>query len=304
MSKKVLVTGGAGFIGSHLVSALLREGYEVVVIDKLLHGNKIPEYDQKYVNLINEDVRNANIIDELSIGCDYIFHFAAVLGVDVVAENPIETMETETIGMKNVADASVKHNVSKIIYASTSGVYGHSAIEKSVSEEIQLDPRTSYSIAKRFNEIYLAALHEERKINTLSLRFFNVYGKGQDERMVIPRFIKRARENREITVYGNGLQTRDFTFVEDTIKSILLLTEKVEGTEVFNIANEKEVTILELAEIIKIATGSFSEISLIDAPAKRYDFEVERRIGCSEKLFKAIGYRPETPLLEGLQTIL
>lgn len=302
--KKILVTGGAGFIGSHLVRRLVEEGNEVTVLDNLLRGNKLDHDVMQKIYLRIGDVRNYQVVDELTKGCDQIYHFAAVLGVDVVADNPVETMDTEVIGMKNIADAAMKHGVSKIIYASTSGVYGHSAIEKSFTEEIQIDPRTSYAIAKRYNEIYLKALFEEKGLNSLSLRFFNIYGKKQDNRMVIPRFLEQALAGNPITVYGQGKQTRDFTYIDDTVTACVQLAEKGGQAEIFNIANENELTIEDLAHAIVKVTNSKSKISYIEAPKKRYDYEVERRYGSSDKLFKTIGFKPNTQLEEGLLAIL
>jgi UDP-glucose 4-epimerase len=302
--KKILVTGGAGFIGSHLVRRLVEEGNEVTVLDNLLRGNKLDHDIMQKIYLRIGDVRNYQVVDELTKGCDQIYHFAAVLGVDVVADNPVETMDTEVIGMKNIADAAMKHGVSKIIYASTSGVYGHSAIEKSFTEEIQIDPRTSYAIAKRYNEIYLKALFEEKGLNSLSLRFFNIYGKKQDNRMVIPRFLEQALAGNPITVYGQGKQTRDFTYIDDTVTACVQLAEKGGQAEIFNIANENELTIEDLAHAIVKVTNSKSKISYIEAPKKRYDYEVERRYGSSDKLFKTIGFKPNTQLEEGLLAIL
>lgn len=302
--KKILVTGGAGFIGSHLVKRLVEEGNKVTVLDNLLRGNKLDHEIMQKANLVVGDVRNASIVDEVTKGCDQIYHFAAVLGVDVVADNPVETMDTEVIGMKNIADAAMKHGVAKIIYASTSGVYGHSAIEKSFTEEITIDPRTSYAIAKRYNEIYLKALFEEKGLNSVSLRFFNIYGKKQDNRMVIPRFLEQALSGEPITVYGQGKQTRDFTYVDDTVTACIKLAEKAGQAEIYNIANENELTIEELAKAIVKVTGSKSEITYIEAPKKRYDYEVERRYGSSDKLFKTIGYKPTTKLEDGLKAIL
>jgi UDP-glucose 4-epimerase len=199
--KRILVTGGAGFIGSYLVERLVKDGNQVIVIDTLLRGNKIPKEILSDVEFHYLNVCNEKKVAELSKGVDCIFHFAAILGVDIVADNPVETMETEVNGMQSVAKAAIKNNVPKIVYASTSGVYGHNALEKSVTEDIMIDPRTSYAMAKRFNEIYMAALHEEHNINALALRFFNVYGHRQDSRMVVPRFFEQAMKNEPITVY-------------------------------------------------------------------------------------------------------
>lgn len=300
---KVLITGGAGFIGSHLTAYLARKGAEVVVLDNLLRGNKIESDILEKITLIQGDVRDQDLVIKLAEGCDYIYHLAAILGVDIVADNPVETMETEIEGTKNVVYAALKHGVKKVIYASTSGVYGHSAIEKSVDEDIMIDPRTSYAMAKRYNEIYLKAVYEERGLESISLRFFNVYGPRQDDRMVIPRFFEQALKNEPITVFGSGKQTRDFTSVEETIVSLVKLTEISKGAEIFNIANETEMNILELAIHIKELTQSSSEIKLIESPANRYDYEVERRVGSSEKLFKATGFKPNTDIRIGLKNL-
>lgn len=301
--KRILVTGGAGFIGSHLVKYLVEKGDEVIVADILLRGNKIDKEILKSVKFVNADVRDYEKMAVLSKNCDMIFHFAAILGVDVVAENPVETMETEVTGLKNITEAAMKNGVKKVVYASTSGVYGHSAIEKSVTENIQLDPRTSYAIAKRYNEIYLTALYEEKGLQSISLRFFNVYGVNQDNRMVIPRFFEQAMKNEPITVYGNGKQTRDFTYIDDTVYASIKLAEKVNSYEIFNIANEVEYTVGDLAQTIRTLTNSKSEISYIQAPEKRYDFEVSRRVGSSDKLYKAINFKPNTTLNDGLKKI-
>lgn len=301
---KILVTGGAGFIGSHLVEGLVKAGHDVVVADILLRGNKIPHEIISQIEFHKADVRDLDKMLEITKNCDCIYHFAAVLGVDVVADNPVETMDTEVIGMRNMVEACQQNGIKKIIYASTSGIYGHSAIAESVTENIIVDPRTSYSIAKRYNEIYLGAQFEEKGLKSVSLRFFNVYGARQDNRMVIPRFIEQAKASKPITVFGDGQQTRDFTYIDDTIQACIKLMDKVDGCEIYNVANETEYNILTLAERIQELTNSSSKISLIEAPRKRYDYEVERRVGNSNKLYEAIGYKPVTSLTEGLKLVI
>ena len=300
---KILVTGGAGFIGSNLVKRLVDDGHEVIVLDNLLRGNKIEHNVFLKIKFYNKDIRDPEAVDEASWGCDVIFHLAAILGVDIVADNPVETMDVETMGMRNVANAALNNGVKKILYASTSGIYGHSAMEKSVDEQIMVDPRTSYAMAKRYNEIYLSALNEEKGIQSIALRFFNVYGHNQDNRMVIPRFFEQALKGEPITVFSRGLQTRDFTYIDDTIESCVRLMHKNIKFEIFNIANENELSILGLAKRIKQIINSSSEIIFIEAPDKRYDYEVERRVGSSQKLFEYIQYKPGTSLEEGLRLI-
>ena len=233
-----------------------------------------------------------------------MYHFAAVLGVDVVADYPVETMDVEVIGTRNVIEGIHKHKVKQLLYASTSGIYSHSAIEKtSLSEEVLVDPRTSYAMAKRYNEIYLASHFEEKGVNTVALRFFNVYGERQDNRMVIPRFLEQAAVNLPLTVFGDGRQTRDFTYIEDVIEACIRLLE-TSGFHIVNIANEEEWTISRLAEIIINQTASSSNITYVDAPKKRYDYEVERRIGSSDKLFSLTGFKPSTSLMQGIKSII
>lgn len=303
MIQKVLITGGAGFIGSHLTKTLVDKGYQVVVYDNLLRGNKLDKDTLQKISFVKGDVRDAELLTLYSRGCDVIFHFAAILGVDIVADNPVETMDVETIGMRNVAQAAIENGVKKILYASTSGIYGHNAIEKAVDEEIMVDPRTSYAMAKRYNEIYLASLHEEKGIDAISLRFFNVYGLNQDTRMVIPRFFDQAMNGQPITVFGTGKQTRDFTYIDDTVEACIRLMNQMKGYGIFNIANENEGCIDDLAHEIKKITESSSEIQYIEAPKKRYDYEVDRRVGSSEKLRQAVDYKPHTKLSEGLLRI-
>lgn len=299
---KILITGGAGFIGSNLSKRLADDGHEVVVLDSLLRGNKLDKETFSKIRFIKGDVRDYDTVLDASTGCDLIFHFAAVLGVDIVADNPVETMDVEVIGTRNVVNAAEVNNIKKIMYASTSGIYGHSAIESALTEEVLVDPRTSYAMAKRYNEIYLASHHEERGINIVSLRFFNVYGWNQDNRMVIPLFFEQALAGKDITVFGSGKQTRDFTYIDDTIEACVRLMD-LNGCHIINIANEAEWCIIDVAEKIKTITNSSSKVIFIEAPKKRYDYEVERRVGSSEKLLELTKYKPDTVLSEGLEKI-
>ena len=299
---KILITGGAGFIGSNLASRLVTDGHDVVVLDSLLRGNKLTKDTFSKITFIKADVRNLADVIKASSGCDLIFHLAAVLGVDIVADNPVETMDVEVIGTRNVVEAAEVNNIKKIMYASTSGIYGHSAIDNALTEEVLVDPRTSYAMAKRYNEIYLASHHEEKGIDVVSLRFFNVYGWNQDNRMVIPLFFEQAIAGKRITVFGSGNQTRDFTFIDDTVESCVRLMD-LKGSHIINIANETEWRITDVANQIKEITKSTSEIIYIEAPKKRYDYEVERRVGSSDKLVKLTSYKPDTTLNEGLNSI-
>ena len=174
-------------------------------------------------------------------------------------------------------------------------------MEHAVNENFNVSPSSSYAIAKRYNEIYLKSVHAKHNINTFSLRYFNIYGPRQDTRMVIPRFFKQAISNEDILVYGNGKQTRDFTYIDDTIDSTINIPLQCKGSEIINITKGEDITILELAKKIKNITNSKSKIQLIDNPSFRKDYEVEKRFGSSEKLLKLIKKKPETNLDRGLE---
>lgn len=300
---RILVTGGAGFIGSNLSKRLVNDGHQVVVLDNLLRGNKLDKSTFDAIQFINGDVRDFETVNKAAKGCDVIFHFAAVLGVDIVADNPVETMDVEVIGTRNIVNAALSNNVQQVLYASTSGIYGHTSFENLLTEEILVDPKTSYAMAKRYNEIYLASHYEEKKINVISLRFFNVYGHNQDNRMVVPRFFEQAKNNEPITIFGTGKQTRDFTYIDDTVEACVRLMN-IKGCHIVNIANENEWCIEDLGLKIVELTSANSPIQYIDAPKKRYDYEVERRVGSSLKLEAMTGYKPATNLEEGLLKII
>lgn len=297
---KIFITGGAGFIGSHLAEKLVKEGNNVTVLDILKNGNKIPKEILNDVNLIIGDVRDEDTVMKAAKGSEVIFHLAAVLGVDVVAGSPVETMDTEYFGLKNAVKASLYNAVEKLVYASTSGVYGKAALVSALEEEFPVSPNSSYSIAKRFCELYLKSINQEKKLNSLSLRFFNVYGPRQDNRMVIPRFLEQAELNEPITVYKPGTQTRDYTYIDDVVKSLILVMNKLKGNEIMNVSNQKEYTVKQLAETIKELTDSKSKIMFLESPTGRNDYETERRFGSSKKLKKLIGYAPSTSLEKGL----
>ncbi len=301
MSKhKILVTGGAGFIGSHLVKNLVEKGYDIVVLDKCVIGCKLEASLLQRIQFVRGDVRDFELVKDTIRDCNSVVHLAALVGVEEVQQKQMETIETELIGTQNVVKAAIAEGVKKIIYTSSSAVY-KDTIGESSCENDQLNLVNDYAVAKRMNELYLQSLTAEKGIQTVSLRLFNVYGEKQDERMVIPRFFQRALNNEPILVFGDGSQTRDFTIIDDVVKSIFLLLKYPSVNGVFNVANGTELSIRELAFMIKEITQSSSRIEFKPFPNERIDFKVKKRIGNTDKLFNAIGFRPSFSPLLGLK---
>jgi UDP-glucose 4-epimerase len=297
-NKKILITGGAGFIGSHL-SETLSKNNKVVVLDKLLRGNKL--LNNNKIKFIYGDVRDYSLVEKVSKGCDVIFHLAALLGVEMVSRNNILTMDTEFIGMKNVCRAALKNNIKKIAYTSSSGVYGKLNFEKNVSEDTLVVPASAYALSKKFNEIYLENMNKQYGLKSVSFRLFNVYGPRQDNRMVIPRFYNQCISGKDITVYQDGKQTRDFTYIDDCIYSMIEATKKIKNYEILNISRGADMRIIEIAKLLKTMTGSKSKIKFITVPKNLEEFQVKKRCGNSKKLKNLINYKPTTSILDGLK---
>jgi UDP-glucose 4-epimerase len=297
MKNNILITGGAGFLGSALACALVEEGNHVVILDNFLRGNKLDRRTQEACSILEGDVRDEFEVARAMEGIDICYHLAAVLGVDVVAAQPLETMATEIEGMINVVKGAVL-NRSKIIYASTSGVYGKAAIEQAVHEDFPVSPSSSYGIAKRYNELYLQALWTEKRVESISVRLFNVYGPTQDDRMVIPRFTQAANADGELRIYEDGKQTRDFTYIDDVVMSLMDL-RKVGGCEIVNVATGVETSISELAKLVISIRGQGTSKIVGKAPG-REEFEVKRRAGDCAKLGRLVDRVPGFPLIAGL----
>ena len=299
-NRKILITGGAGFIGSHLVDSFLQKNWEVSVLDNCSAGNKLSSNTIQQINFHKGDVRNLSMVFEAAKNCDTIIHLAAVVGVDAVIERQTETLEVETIGTQNIVKAAKLFEVKKIIYSSSSAVYKNCKSDQ-CREDDNLDLVNAYAVVKRLNELYLNSLTLENGISTNSVRFFNIYGDRQDNRMVVPRFFEQALQNKPIEVFGNGQQTRDFTHIDDVIKAILNLMDRPTVNGIFNISRGIETTIVDLAKMIKKITNSNSDIELLDFPKKRKAYKVNRRVGSADKLKNSVGEKPEIDLHEGLE---
>jgi UDP-glucose 4-epimerase len=273
---KALVTGGAGFIGSHLSEALLKKKWEIYVVDNLSTGNIENIRHLKSSKLFHfhiDDVTNEKAMKRLIKKADVVFHLAAAVGVKYILDNPLDSIRTNVRGTEIILELANSFGKKKVFLASTSEIYGKNRHDKGSFKETDdrllgstTRWRWSYSCTKALDEFLSLAYYREKKLPVVIARFFNTCGPRQTGRygMVIPRFIKQALLNKPITVYGDGKQTRCFLYIDDAVRAIIGLFDKKKATgEIFNIGNPKSISILELAEKVKKFTGSKSRIELV-----------------------------------------
>jgi len=298
----LVVTGGAGFIGSNLAEELAKREDEVIIIDDLSTGKMENIKDvvkRSNVEFVNGSVTNMKLLEELFRDVDYAFHQAAIPSVQRSIENPGATNEANITGTLNVLIAARDCGVKKVIYASSSSVYGDT-MELPKREDMKPNPLSPYAVTKLVGEYYCKAFNEVYGLKTVCLRYFNVYGPKQDPASeyaaVIPRFVTRVLNNQPPVIYGDGNQTRDFTFVKDVVNANILAAEKnVNGT--FNIANGQRVSINELANrIMEIAGVKLSPV--YDTPRKGDIRDSLADISLAEE---KLGYEPGFTLDEGLK---
>ena len=300
---KVFITGGAGFIGSHLCDALVAEGKEVTILDNLSTGSKknIAHLEGK-IKVFQGDIRDQKLVEPLIENCDLVLHMAAALGVDNILENPIESISTNYHGSEIVLNAATKFD-KRIVIASTSEIYGKNPKQplSETDDRVIGAPqklRWTYSDAKALEEATAHSLFLTKNLRVTTIRLFNTVGPRQTGKygMVIPRFVKSAIENKPLEVFGNGMQSRVFCHVKDSIKAILMLaaSEEING-EVFNIGGIGEISISDLAKLVIRRTGSKSEISFVNySDAYSIGFEdTARRVPDTTKLTSLTGWVPK-----------
>jgi len=305
---KALLTGGAGFVGSHLAEALLERGDHVTVIDDLSTGsmdNIIHLKGQPRFEYVIDTVMNESRMAELIDRADVVLHLAAAVGVKLIVEAPVRTIETNVHGAEIVLKHASKKGKLVVIF-STSEVYGKSTdVPFREDSDLVMGPthkhRWAYACSKAIDEFLALAYYRERKLPVIVARLFNTVGPRQTGRygMVIPNFVRQALAGEAITVYGDGQQTRSFTDVSDVVTGLLRLVDEPKAVgQVFNIGNTEEVSILELARRVRIAAGSSSEIVFIPYDeAYEAGFEdMPRRVPCLDKIEKLVGYRPSLDL--------
>jgi UDP-glucose 4-epimerase len=305
---RVLITGGAGFIGSHLCDALLLEGNEVSILDNLSTGSeKNISHIKDKIRVYNGDIRDKQIVEKLTSEADLILHMAAALGVKNILENPIESISTNLYGSEIVLNAALKYK-RRLIIASTSEIYGKNPNQplSEGDDRVIGTPqklRWTYSDAKALEEAAAFHLFIKSKLQVTTIRFFNTVGPRQtgEYGMVIPRFVKAALDNTPINIHGDGSQKRVFCHVSDAVSATLILarSNKTVG-EVFNIGGKDEISIIDLANLIINQTNSKSKITFTsyqDAYKVGYE-DMPRRVPNLSKIEEFTGWRPKLSLKE------
>jgi UDP-glucose 4-epimerase len=304
----VLITGGAGFIGSHLAERCLHEGWRVAILDDLSTGSMDNIAHLKYCRNFSysiDTVFNGPLTQELVDCANLVFHFAAAVGVRLIVESPVHTIETNVHGTEVVLRAAARKK-KPVVLASTSEVYGKSTdIPFREDADLVLGPTTkgrwSYACSKALDECLGLAYWKEKGLPVTVVRFFNTVGPRQSARygMVLPTFVRQALLGEPLTVFGTGDQQRCFGYVGDVIEALIRIVRSDRGAgEVINIGSNQEVSVRELACHVKEITGSSSEIVTIpydDAYGPGFE-DMLRRVPCVEKLERLVGYRPHTPL--------
>ena len=313
---KALITGGAGFIGSHLAERLLKDGHGVEVIDNLSTGrlkNIEGLRNNPKFNFVEGDIRNSSLMERLSAQCDVVFHLAAAVGVKLIAQSPVHTIETNIGGTETVLDAANKFG-KKILIASSSEVYGKSeAIPFCEDDDIVLGSTSlslwSYACSKAIDEFLGLAFYQQYGLGVIIGRFFNTIGPRQTGQygMVVPRFVRSALRDEPISIYGTGRQRRCFCYVEDVVDALIALMDcKQAQGKVYNIGSSEEITVEGLADKIIEMTHSKSKKQFISYE-KAYGRPIEdmmRRKPSLERIKKTIGWEPKTTLDEMLQVII
>lgn len=313
-SENVLITGGAGFIGSHLAENLVSRGHRVAILDDLSTGSRrnIEHLlDRSGFEFVAGDVASIPTVDRLVEGADVVFHLAANVGVDRVMHEGVLTLETSIMGTRAVLLAAEKHGA-KVMVAGSSEVYGGGVRVPFAEEDGALigpssQPRWAYAATKLVDEFMALAYHRERDVPVVLLRLFNIVGPRQVGRygMVLPRFVAQALQGDDLTVYGPGTQTRTFCDVRDAVAAIVGLAEHPDATgAIFNVGSDVELSILELARRVIDRLGSSSGVRLVPFEEARPGFEdVERRIPDLTRIRSLTGWQPSTPLSETIDAV-
>ncbi len=313
---KILVTGGAGFIGSHLVERLLSDGQEVVILDNLSTGrleNLAGVATHPNLQFVRGDIRDVSLVQLLAAECEMIFHLAAAVGVQLIADDPVRTIETNIGGTETVLAVANKFG-RRVLIASTSEVYGKSEnVPFREDDDIVLGStifsRWSYACSKAIDEFLGQAYYQQYGLRVVIARFFNTIGPRQTGRygMVVPRFVRWALSDEPISIYGTGTQSRCFCYVQDVVEAVIGLMQCKEAVgRIFNVGTAEEVSIEQLADRVIALTGSRSAKKYIpyDVAYGRPFEDMMRRVPSTERIAGLIGWKPRTSLEQTLRVII
>lgn len=315
MTKQVLITGGAGFIGSHLAESLLKDGMTVSIIDNLSTGawtNVAPISHHAKFKFAIADIRDEIVLDRLVSESQIVIHLAAAVGVKLIVEQPVRTIETNIMGAEAVLKAALRYRC-RVLIASTSEVYGKGIrIPYAEQDDVVLGStdkfRWAYAASKMVDEFLALAYHHQYGLPVTVVRLFNTVGPRQSGQygMVVPRFVSQALRNENITVYGDGQQTRCFCDVQDVILALkeLIFCDDAIG-KVFNVGAQEEITIWDLARLVQTILGSKSEIITVpysDAYAPGFE-DMRRRVPDIRRIQQLIGWKPKTSLDEIIRRV-
>jgi UDP-glucose 4-epimerase len=302
---KALVTGGAGFIGSHIAERLVAGGHRVVVYDNFSSGKRenVAPFASK-LEVIEADVRDAPQLDDYADGCDVIFHQAAIVSVPYSVEHPQETHDVNIQGTLNVLQAAKRRGVKRVVFACSAAVYGEDP-ELPKCETMAQAPISPYGVEKATGEMYLMAWNKLFGVETVSLRYFNVFGPRQDPSSpysgVISIFTSRALEGKDVTIFGDGKQSRDFVFVDNVVDANLLAATKPGiGGRAYNVGCGKKTTLLELLGAIARIVGR--DIHPIHAAPRAGD--IAESLADITRIRTELGYEPKVGVEEGLKRLI
>jgi UDP-glucose 4-epimerase len=306
-NETILVTGGAGFIGSHLVAKLADRNYRIRILDNLSTG-KLSNIDpailhNQSVDFIEGDIRDSSLVSKCLDNVDIVVHLAAQISVPYSIQNPQLNDEVNIGGTMNLLNSSVENKIKRFVFISSCAVYGET-VYLPIDEKHPINPISPYATSKLVAEKECLNLNNSHLLKSVVLRFFNVYGPKQglnDYSGVITKFMGRIKQRLPLTIYGDGSQTRDFVYVQDIVNSIVLAVERkdVDG-EIFNIGTGKAVTIEELAKTMLSLTGK--ELEIIKVPIRKGD--IKHSYANISKASKLLGYNPQFSLNEGLTNLL
>ncbi len=303
--RKILVTGGAGFVAGSLASRLVDDPDNfVVIIDNLLTGkrSRLPSSNSDNWKFIKGDVNNFKDISSIMISYsfDYVFHYAAVVGVERTLEQPVMVLQ-DIDGIKNILHLAKNTGVKRVLYASSSEVYGESVSFPQDEHNTPLNSRLPYAVVKNVGEAFCKSYQQEYGLDCTVFRFFNTYGPMQSSDFVVSRFIRKALRNEDILIYGDGLQSRTFCYIDDNIDTTLAcLYENKYVNDVLNIGSSIETSVLDLAQQIIAVTGSKSIVRHVPALDEG---DMKRRMPDNSRMLELL-QRPLIPLEEGLRRVV